>query len=285
MAWDRHSLLSEKRCWARWAGLFVLRKRLNRGFRFVFHFVSENISDDSCVVCTQTAFLYLKKAKGTSWFSDHILDNFCVACTGPYLWNPNGDTCSLWNPERDYLSNQSQRGYFPSPSQIHPIRRLISPTWNPKWGYFSPLKSIPTGLPLISQRGYFSTLKCQRSSSGYFCFAIGVTLPHWHTNGVTFPLWNPERDYLWNPNGVTSPLSIPNGITSEIPTGLLFHLKSQRNYFLLSNPQGVASEISTGLVSPSQIPKVLILKSQRWYLSNRNGISSVIPKGGYFSPL
>ena len=38
-------------------GLFVLRTRLNRAFRSVFRFVSDDVSHHFRVVCTRTAFL------------------------------------------------------------------------------------------------------------------------------------------------------------------------------------------------------------------------------------
>ena len=42
--------------------LFVLYTRLNRAFRSVFRFASDNISDNFCIVCTQTAF-FIEKQK------------------------------------------------------------------------------------------------------------------------------------------------------------------------------------------------------------------------------
>ena len=45
-----------------WIWLFVLHTRLNRAFRSVFRFFSDNISDRFCIVCTQPAF-FIKKQK------------------------------------------------------------------------------------------------------------------------------------------------------------------------------------------------------------------------------
>ena len=47
--------------------LFVLHTSLNRAFRSVFRFVSDNISDNFCIVCTQTAF-FIKKQKALGDF-------------------------------------------------------------------------------------------------------------------------------------------------------------------------------------------------------------------------
>ena len=47
--------------------LFVLHKRLTRFFRSVFRFVSDNISGNFCIVCTQTAF-FIKKQKALGDF-------------------------------------------------------------------------------------------------------------------------------------------------------------------------------------------------------------------------
>ena len=41
--------------------LFVLHTRFDRAFRSVFRFVSDNISDNFCIVRTQTAFLMEKR--------------------------------------------------------------------------------------------------------------------------------------------------------------------------------------------------------------------------------
>ena len=74
---------------ARWAlvklgciGLFVLRTRLNRAFRSVFRFISDDISDNFCVVCTHTAF-FIKKQRAYRDFQVNSPDNFCVVCTSP----------------------------------------------------------------------------------------------------------------------------------------------------------------------------------------------------------
>ena len=65
----------------------IIHTRLNHAFRSVFRFVSDNISDSICIVCTQTAFfiqrVFYQKAKGSWWFSDNSWYFFCVVCTGP----------------------------------------------------------------------------------------------------------------------------------------------------------------------------------------------------------
>ena len=44
-----------------------VRTRFNRAFRSVFRFVSDNISDNFCIVCTQTAF-FIEKQKALGDF-------------------------------------------------------------------------------------------------------------------------------------------------------------------------------------------------------------------------
>ena len=84
-----------KRHQANWAVLVlgciwlcVQHTRFNRVFRSVFRCFSDNISDNFCTVCTQTAFL-IKKQKALGDFQLFFSDDFCVVCTGP---NPT-DQC------------------------------------------------------------------------------------------------------------------------------------------------------------------------------------------------
>ena len=60
----------------------MLHTRFNRAFRFVCRFVSDHISDNFCIVCTQTAF-FIEKQKALGDFQKKNSDNFCVVCTGP----------------------------------------------------------------------------------------------------------------------------------------------------------------------------------------------------------
>ena len=45
----------------------MLHTRFNRAFHSVFRFVSDNISDNFCIVCTQTA-LFIEKQKALDDF-------------------------------------------------------------------------------------------------------------------------------------------------------------------------------------------------------------------------
>ena len=83
--------------------LFVLHTRFNRACRSVFRFVSDNVSDKLCIVCTQTALL-IKKQKALGDFQI-ISHNFCVLCTGP-----KPDICVLpANNSRIHTSTYSSR--------------------------------------------------------------------------------------------------------------------------------------------------------------------------------
>ena len=72
--WDNTAKRSIQRHRAHWdvlllgcSWLFVLHTRLNRAFRSAFRFVSDNIPDNFCIVCTQTAF-FIKKQKALGDF-------------------------------------------------------------------------------------------------------------------------------------------------------------------------------------------------------------------------
>ena len=52
----------------------MLHTRLNRAFRSVFRFVSYNISDVFCIVCTQTAF-FIEKQNALLSDRDRDLDD------------------------------------------------------------------------------------------------------------------------------------------------------------------------------------------------------------------
>ena len=57
--------------------LFVLHTRFHRAFRSVFRCVSDNMSDNVCIVCTQTAF-FVKKQKALGDFQIIFQINFAL---------------------------------------------------------------------------------------------------------------------------------------------------------------------------------------------------------------
>ena len=110
---------------------------MNRAFCSVFRFVSDNISDHFCIVCTQTAF-FIKKRKALG-DSDDFSDNCSVVYTGSNNNNFNNDA-------KDRFTS-SETTALPSPVKLKSWTSIksTSPSVSRKFTYNRALVSGRTG--------------------------------------------------------------------------------------------------------------------------------------------